>query len=70
MEANPDKSDKSDADLVCDLNRVGYLPEVWLAPEWIRDLRAVVRYRQQLVAQSERTWQPPSGLTGEWLLLR
>jgi transposase len=52
MKANPDKSDKSDADLVCDLNRVGYLPEVWLAPAWIRHLRELVRYRQQLVAES------------------
>ena len=49
MKNNPDKTDKGDAQLIGDLNRVGYLPEVWLAPEPIRDLRALVRYRQQRV---------------------
>ena len=51
MRHNPDKSDKSDAYLLSDLNRVGYLPEVWLAPEEIRDLRTMVRYRKQLTNQ-------------------
>jgi transposase len=51
MRHNPDKSDKSDAYLLSDLHRVGYLPEVWLAPEEIRDLRGLVRYRKQLVEQ-------------------
>ena len=45
MRANPDKIDKSDGELIADLTRVGYLPEVWLAPAAIRDLRALVRYR-------------------------
>lgn len=45
MRANPDKTDKSDGELIADLTRVGYLPEVWLAPAAIRDLRALVRYR-------------------------
>ncbi len=49
MKNNPDKSDKTDAQLIGDLNRVGYLPEVWLAPEELRDLRTLVRYRQQQV---------------------
>src|SRR5205085_5174724 len=30
---------------------VGYLPKVWLAPPELRDLRQLVRYRQQLVGQ-------------------
>jgi len=47
MRSNPDKSDKSDSELVADLTRVGYLPEVWLAPAAVRDLRALVRYRAQ-----------------------
>lgn len=46
MKSNPDKTDWSDANLISDLNRVGYLPEVWLAPSRIRDLRALVRYRE------------------------
>lgn len=46
-----DKSDRQDAEVLADLQRVGYLPKVWLAPEWLRDWRWVVRRRQQLVQQ-------------------
>lgn len=53
MKNNPDKSDKADAQLVGDLNRVGYLPEVWLASEWLRDLKQLVRYRQQQVERGK-----------------
>jgi len=49
MKQNPDKTDYSDAHLLADLVRIGYLPRVWLPPEAIRDLRRLVRYRQQLV---------------------
>lgn len=49
MKQSPDKTDYSDARLVADLERVGYLPKVWLAPHAVRELRRVVRYRQQLV---------------------
>lgn len=48
MKQNPDKTDYSDARLLADLVRVGYLPRVWLAPQKIRELRRLVRYRQQL----------------------
>lgn len=51
MKQNPDKTDFSDAHLLADLVRVGYLPRVWLPPQEIRDLRRLVRYRQQLVEQ-------------------
>lgn len=49
MKGNPDKTDFSDARLLADLARVGFIPMVWLAPEALRDLRQLVRYRQQLV---------------------
>lgn len=49
LKQSPDKSDYGDARLLADLERVGYLPQVWLAPEQVRELRRVVRYRQQLV---------------------
>jgi len=49
IKQSPDKTDFSDARLLADLVRVGYLPKVWLAPESLRELRRVVRYRQQLV---------------------
>jgi transposase len=51
MRSSPDKSDWADARVLADLTRVGYLPTVWLAPEPIRELRRVTRYRQQLVDQ-------------------
>jgi transposase len=51
MKQSPDKSDFSDARMLADLVRVGYLPRVWLAPEDVRQLRTTVRYRQQLVNQ-------------------
>ncbi len=49
IKQGPDKSDFADAHLLADLERVGYLPRVWLAPEKIRTLRRMVRYRQQLM---------------------
>ena len=51
MRLNPDKTDYSDARMLADLERVGYLPKVWLAPQVVRELRLLVRYRQQQVAQ-------------------
>lgn len=51
MKQNPDKTDLTDAHLLADLMRVGYLPRVWLPPLEIRDLRRLVRYRTQLAEQ-------------------
>jgi transposase len=51
LKQSPDKHDWGDARLLADLERVGYLPKVWLAPEDVRELRRLVRYRQQVVAQ-------------------
>lgn len=50
IKQSPDKTDFSDARLLADLSRVGYLPKVWLAPEELRRLRRLVRHRQNLVA--------------------
>lgn len=55
MKQSPDKTDFQDARLLADLVRVGYLPRVWLAPAVVRDLRQLVRYRQQLVDQRRGT---------------
>lgn len=49
MKHSRDKTDRQDAKVLADLVRVGYLPQVWLAPEEVRQLRRIVRYRQQLV---------------------
>jgi transposase len=43
MKQTPDKSDWTDAKLLADLTRAGYIPRVWLAPKYIRNLRELVR---------------------------
>jgi transposase len=55
MKQTPDKSDWTDAKLLADLIRVGYLPRVWLAPFYIRELRDLVRHRHGLVQQRTQT---------------
>ncbi len=57
MKQSLDKTDKQDAEVLADLQRVGYLPKVWLAPEWLRDWRWVVRHRQQLVKEQTKVKQ-------------
>lgn len=51
MKQGPDKHDWGDARMLADLERVGYLPVVWLAPLEIRELRRLVRYRQDQAKQ-------------------
>jgi transposase len=80
MKQNPDKTDMSDAQLLGDLVRVGYLPRVWLPPESIRDLRRLTRHRQQLVEERRRIKQriramlreerisPPSDVGEAWTI--
>jgi transposase len=55
IKQSPDKTDYSDAKLLADLTRVGYLPKVWLAPPEIQDLRTLVRHRAELTAQKRAT---------------
>jgi len=51
LKGSPDKTDLTDAQLLADLVRVDYLPKVWLAPDFIRELRRLTRHRQQLVCR-------------------
>lgn len=51
MKHNPDKTDFGDARMLAELCRVGFLPEVWLAPASIRDLRVMIRYRADQVGR-------------------
>lgn len=55
MKQTPDKSDFSDARLLADLERTGYVPRVWLPPREVRELRTVLRFRQQLVDRRRDT---------------
>lgn len=70
MKQNPDKSDYTDAQMLADLVRVGYLPRVWLAPPAVRELRRLVRYRQQLVDQRRATKLRVSALLREQRIRR
>jgi transposase len=79
LKQSPDKSDHDDAELLADLVRVKYLPEVWLAPTETRELRRLVRYRQQLkrnrteiklqiraLLREERVTPPANAWTKAW----
>jgi transposase len=44
------KNDELDAGGLADLLRMGRLPEAWIAPPHVRELREVVRHRAKLVA--------------------
>ena len=44
------KNDARDAADLADLLRMGRLPEAWIAPPEVRELRELVRYRAKLVA--------------------
>jgi transposase len=43
------KNDERDAADLADLLRLGRLPEAWIAPHKVRELRELTRYRQKLV---------------------
>src|SRR5260221_2014534 len=43
------KNDKVDAAILAQLLRAGLLPEAWIAPPAVRQLRALLRHRAQLV---------------------
>jgi len=45
------KNDERDAADLADLLRMGRLPEAWIAPAQVRDLRELTRYRQKLISQ-------------------
>lgn len=55
LKQSPDKSDFSDARLLGDLTRVGYLPRTWRPPQRTRELRRVSRHRHELADQRRHT---------------
>jgi len=77
MRLSPDKTDFSDARLMAELVRTGFLARVWLAPRAVRELRLLVRHREQLVREGravklragallrEQRVRPPAGV-GRW----
>lgn len=59
------KNDQADAERIADLLRVGLLPECYMAPREIRELRRVLRFRNLLVRQAVRMKNKISGLLME-----
>ena len=49
------KNDERDAADLADLLRMGRLPEAWIAPPEIRELRELTRYRHKLVGRAPRS---------------
>lgn len=65
MKRSPDKTDFGDAQMLADLSRVNYLPQVWLAPSNLRELRRLIRHRGQLVKRRKETKLRIRGLLRE-----
>jgi transposase len=55
LKKSPDKSDYTDARMLADLVRVGWLPAVWLPDHSTRQLRMLVRSRQKLAESHKST---------------
>jgi transposase len=59
------KNDKADAEKIADLLRVNLLPECYMAPTELRELRRVLRYRNYIVRMAVREKNKISGLLME-----
>ncbi len=59
------KNDRSDAEKICDLLRVDLLPQCYMAPEPMRELRRVLRYRNHVVHMATNVKNKISGLLME-----
>jgi transposase len=63
--ASKKKNDKVDARKISDLLRCGLLPECYMAPSGVRELRRVLRYRNLVVRQATRMKNRIAGLLME-----
>ncbi len=59
------KKDETDARLLADLLRMGRLPESWIAPPQVRELREAVRYRHKLVEARANAKAQVHGVLGK-----
>lgn len=59
------KNDRADAEKIADLLRVDLLPESYMLPSEIRELRRVLRYRNHIVRTSVKMQNKMSGLLME-----
>jgi transposase len=63
--ASKKKSDRIDAEKIADLVRCDLLPECYMAPRQIRELRRILRYRNLLVREATRFKNKTAGLLME-----
>ena len=63
--ASKKKSDRIDAQKIADLLRCNLLPECYMAPQEIRDLRRVLRFRNLMVREAIRMHNKSAGLLME-----
>ena len=59
------KNDKKDAEAICDLLRVNMLPECYMAPSDLRELRRILRYRNHILRTAVKEKNKISGLLME-----
>jgi transposase len=59
------KNDRCDAERIADLLRVGLLPECYMAPEELRELRRILRYRNHIMRTAVKMKNKISGLLME-----
>jgi transposase len=59
------KNDRSDAEKIADLLRVDMLPECYMAPAELRELRRILRYRNHIVRTAVKEKNKISGLLME-----
>jgi transposase len=59
------KNDKADAEKIADLLRVDMIPECYMAPKELRDLRRILRYRNYLIKTAVREKNKIAGLLME-----
>jgi transposase len=63
--ASKKKNDRVDAQKIADLLRCDLLPECYMAPTYIRELRRMLRYRNMIVGEAVRMKNKISGLLME-----
>ena len=59
------KNDERDAADLADLLRMGRLPEAWIAPPEVRELRELTRYRHKLVQPADQLQGPGPRRAGQ-----
>lgn len=63
--ASKKKNDRADAEKICDLLRVDLIPRCYMAPQDMRELRRVLRYRSHIVRMATSVKNKMSGLLME-----